>query len=1034
MKKLFLLLTILFSATLFAQTTVTTKHDKVRIKTTPASAGTDNILAIDGSGNIVKTSTTADDIASGVAGLDTEVQFNDGGIMGTDSDFTYDGTALWLNSGKKIRLGTDNATPLKHPTIWGDDFFFGDSKLYFDAGENFGMQAYFRPNGTGTFSYLNVWNAETEGLAGKLTLGVSQTTAFMHVFTDAGHTNIIDNLVIGEGSTNNQLQSIDFLFDNVEEINFDKDGNINANSFVKKGGTSSQVLMADGSVTALSTPVAYTWQWNQFASGGTSLAGSFALDNVTFASATLLSVGEQSNQGDTTLEYWNTLSVGDVITFSDKDNPENIMVLKVTGAVVDNTTYVNIPIEPISTSYTLVHSQQHTPTFNYTSQAGGGTGLEAINEGNGIGYRIVGRDVARYGNIGSNAVDFSFSSGASSVRGSTGDYSATFGDDTVNNESYSFATGYANNLNSDGTGALYNVVHGIENLTYNGSQANIVSGEKNTVGISGQSMSGTPRTWYGITSGISNDSYAGAGSHLLGANLVNGAGGSTVIGVSNIDVTQTVATQTQHTWFGNDLSKGNNALFVIGNGAYNTASETEVRSNSLVAWHSGAIEAPSLTPALITSTGNTSLITKEYGDANYAGGFDGFNETGTDAGNDLITTMGDPNSTNQVHLVVDEVAGNMKFGYNQFGSLGYTWNNSGRMSWGSVSNSGGVFNQAGSHNLSIILASTSETVTTKADYSLNVGRGNIIDTQGFYGAVIGSFNTIEATGASSSFTAGTENELFGQASIGLGRGTITQSFGEVAVGSYNTDYVRAGGATTWDIADRVFNIGNGQNTGSRSDALTVFKSGAITAPSLTPALITSTGNASLITKEYGDANYGGDVTKVGTPVATEAGFWTGDGTLKSESNFKYNGTLFDFTDQVRITDASGLQVDIGGSDWAMLKHNRLEIYNDGAESSLWADYDRLTFEDSANGGSQVILSQTTATDYTQTLPLKTGTFAMLSDLEKLTGYTVAGLPAGTEGDTAYVTDATTPTYLGTLTGGGAIKCPVFHNGTAWVSH
>ena len=49
------------------------------------------------------------------------------------------------------------------------------------------------------------------------------------------------------------------------------------------------------------------------------------------------------------------------------------------------------------------------------------------------------------------------------------------------------------------------------------------------------------------------------------------------------------------------------------------------------------------------------------------------------------------------------------------------------------------------------------------------------------------------------------------------------------------------------------------------------------------------------------------------------------------------------------------------------------------------------------------------------------------------GYTVATLPAGTVGMRAYVTDATAPTYLSALTGGGAVKCPVFYNGTAWVS-
>jgi hypothetical protein len=67
-----------------------------------------------------------------------------------------------------------------------------------------------------------------------------------------------------------------------------------------------------------------------------------------------------------------------------------------------------------------------------------------------------------------------------------------------------------------------------------------------------------------------------------------------------------------------------------------------------------------------------------------------------------------------------------------------------------------------------------------------------------------------------------------------------------------------------------------------------------------------------------------------------------------------------------------------------------------------------------------------------------GAVAMESPV-KLKAYTVATLPstaaAGmTTGATAYVTDATAPTYLGTLTGGGAVVCPVFYNGSAWVSH
>lgn len=56
---------------------------------------------------------------------------------------------------------------------------------------------------------------------------------------------------------------------------------------------------------------------------------------------------------------------------------------------------------------------------------------------------------------------------------------------------------------------------------------------------------------------------------------------------------------------------------------------------------------------------------------------------------------------------------------------------------------------------------------------------------------------------------------------------------------------------------------------------------------------------------------------------------------------------------------------------------------------------------------------------------------------QLTAATVATLPtcnANTKGIASYyVTDATTPTYNATLTGGGAVIVRVFCNGTAWTS-
>ena len=70
-----------------------------------------------------------------------------------------------------------------------------------------------------------------------------------------------------------------------------------------------------------------------------------------------------------------------------------------------------------------------------------------------------------------------------------------------------------------------------------------------------------------------------------------------------------------------------------------------------------------------------------------------------------------------------------------------------------------------------------------------------------------------------------------------------------------------------------------------------------------------------------------------------------------------------------------------------------------------------------------------------TSPVDDGvTLGQFNGTIKTAGYTVATLPAaGTVGRRAYVTDATSPTFLGTLTGGGSVVCPVFDDGTNWVA-
>lgn len=95
---------------------------------------------------------------------------------------------------------------------------------------------------------------------------------------------------------------------------------------------------------------------------------------------------------------------------------------------------------------------------------------------------------------------------------------------------------------------------------------------------------------------------------------------------------------------------------------------------------------------------------------------------------------------------------------------------------------------------------------------------------------------------------------------------------------------------------------------------------------------------------------------------------------------------------------------------------------------------RLTYND--NSGSAAVYRDETigSTGIVTFDAVGSGSSFLFEDPIRPKGYTVATLPTGVTGMHAYVTDATAPTYLGALTGGGAVVCPVFYNGSAWVSH
>jgi hypothetical protein len=85
-------------------------------------------------------------------------------------------------------------------------------------------------------------------------------------------------------------------------------------------------------------------------------------------------------------------------------------------------------------------------------------------------------------------------------------------------------------------------------------------------------------------------------------------------------------------------------------------------------------------------------------------------------------------------------------------------------------------------------------------------------------------------------------------------------------------------------------------------------------------------------------------------------------------------------------------------------------------------------------GTNTIILETTGGIIGQTGPTGPAITGPTGPSFSPNGYTVATLPTGKPtGTIAYVTDATSPTYLGNLVGGGHTVCPAFFNGSYWVA-
>lgn len=152
-----------------------------------------------------------------------------------------------------------------------------------------------------------------------------------------------------------------------------------------------------------------------------------------------------------------------------------------------------------------------------------------------------------------------------------------------------------------------------------------------------------------------------------------------------------------------------------------------------------------------------------------------------------------------------------------------------------------------------------------------------------------------------------------------------------------------------------------------------------------------------------------------------AGYFAGY--TNSGSNVNANGYFAGYANTGSNVNANGngagvgntfSNVDLSGIN-AQADANKQQVFNNGVANTRW-DYNLIT------------------ADILITIPNTGGFMTVQGGDARLKLYTVASLPSGIVGDICYVSDALSPTYLGTLVGGGAVVCPAFFNGTAWVAH
>jgi surface protein len=252
-----------------------------------------------------------------------------------------------------------------------------------------------------------------------------------------------------------------------------------------------------------------------------------------------------------------------------------------------------------------------------------------VDQGNGVGYIISGRDETMFGNVGLRAFDLSTSDDSTGIMGATGESSFALSHQNIASGGGSFSTGTHNKS--------------IGEVTASFGYRNEAIGYSSTVFGTFSTTGGH----YSFSAGVNNvasEKYTAT----IGQALLSKTKATSVFGQANTDYDTT----------GMGLNSGTKPVFIVGNGDTEESLQSDLmggfpaitRSDALIVYKSGKIVAPSLDIGLITEPKD--LTTKEYVDTNAGGS--GYSHTGAFADkpttNDRVWQAGEGINYNQIDV------------------------------------------------------------------------------------------------------------------------------------------------------------------------------------------------------------------------------------------------------------------------------------------------------------------------------------------------------------------------------------------------